>query len=145
MARKRTVTTEVIDSMKMLHDQGVKVAMIANVLGFSKWTVYQVRNANWDVDTYRQRSRAHFDSQRQSVKLDTMNKNGQIQTENVEGGHSIAHTQESLVLEGFDTLLENIGQLVTGINRLFVPLTNIESSLNVINRELTTNTETDTE
>jgi len=38
MARKRKVTPEVIESMKMLHDQGVTVSMIADVLKFSKWT-----------------------------------------------------------------------------------------------------------
>ena len=52
MARKRKVTSEVIESMKMLHDQGVKVAMIADVLSFSKWTVYQAKNADWNLDKY---------------------------------------------------------------------------------------------
>ena len=68
MARKRKVTPEVIESMKMLHDQGVKVAMIADVLSFSKWTVYQAKNADWNMDKYITTRNAHFDAQKKEVK-----------------------------------------------------------------------------
>jgi hypothetical protein len=68
MARKRKVTSEVIESMKMLHDQGVKVSMIADVLSFSKWTVYQAKNADWNLDTYVTKTRAHFEAQKKDVR-----------------------------------------------------------------------------
>ena len=68
MAPKRKVTYEVIESMKMLHNQGVRVAMIANVLGFSNWTVYQARNAGWNLNKYKQQTRAHFEAQKKDVK-----------------------------------------------------------------------------
>ena len=68
MARKKRVTSDVLSSMKMLHTQGVKVSMIAKVLGFSNWTVYQGLNADWDFDTYRTKQREHFDKQAKQVK-----------------------------------------------------------------------------
>jgi len=68
MARKKRVTSDVLSSMKMLHTQGVKVSMIAKVLGFSNWTVYQGLNAGWDFDTYRTKQREHFDKQAKQVK-----------------------------------------------------------------------------
>ena len=68
MAPKRKVTYEVIESMKMLHDQGVKVSMIADVLKFSKWTVYQAKNAEWNLSKYIKKTRAHFDFQKKEVK-----------------------------------------------------------------------------
>jgi|TARA_R110002167_G_scaffold67888_1_gene191764 hypothetical protein len=68
MARKRKVTSEVIESMKMLHDQGVKVAMIADVLSFSKWTVYQAKKADWNLDKYITTRNAHFDAQKKDVR-----------------------------------------------------------------------------
>ena len=76
MARKKRVTSDVLSSMKMLHTQGVKVSMIAKVLGFSNWTVYQGLNAGWDFDTYRTKQREHFDKQAKQVKsngVTTMN------------------------------------------------------------------------
>jgi len=69
---RRKITVEAIASMKMLYDQGVKVSMIAEVLGISNWTVYQVRNADWDFDSYKDRTRAHFDKQKKSVKRDAL-------------------------------------------------------------------------
>jgi len=69
---RRKITVEAIASMKMLYDQGVKVSMIAEVLGISNWTVYQVRNADWDFDSYKDRTRMHFDKQKKSVKRDAL-------------------------------------------------------------------------
>ena len=69
---RRKITVEAIASMKMLYDQGVKVSMIAEVLGISNWTVYQVRNADWDFDSYKDRTRTHFDKQKKSVKRDAL-------------------------------------------------------------------------
>jgi len=76
MARKKRVTSDVLSSMKMLHTQGVKVSMIAKVLGFSNWTVYQGLNAGWDFDTYRTKQREHFDKQAKQVKSNGVTMNG---------------------------------------------------------------------
>ena len=69
---RRKITVDAIASMKMLFEQGVKVSMIAEVLGISNWTVYQVRNADWDFDSYKDRTRMHFDKQKKSVKRDAL-------------------------------------------------------------------------
>ena len=69
---RRKITADAIASMKMLFEQGVKVSMIAEVLGISNWTVYQVRNADWDFDSYKDRTRMHFDKQKKSVKRDAL-------------------------------------------------------------------------
>tara|TARA_R100000963_G_C4630227_1_gene95504 strand:+ start:459 stop:872 length:414 start_codon:yes stop_codon:yes gene_type:complete len=78
MARKKRVTSDVLSSMKMLHTQGVKVSMIAKVLGFSNWTVYQGLNAGWDFDTYRTKQREHFDKQAKQVKSNGVTMNDDI-------------------------------------------------------------------
>ena len=69
---RRKITADAIASMKMLFEQGVKVSMIAEVLGISNWTVYQVRNSDWDFDSYKDRTRMHFDKQKKSVKRDAL-------------------------------------------------------------------------
>jgi len=78
MARKKRVTSDVLSSMKMLHTQGVKVSMIAKVLGFSNWTVYQGLNAGWDFDTYRTKQREHFDKQAKQVKSNGVTMNDDV-------------------------------------------------------------------
>jgi len=78
MARKKRVTSDVLSSMKMLHTQGVKVSMIAKVLGFSNWTVYQGLNADWDFDTYRTKQREHFDKQAKQVKSNGVTMNDDV-------------------------------------------------------------------
>ena len=78
MARKKRVTSDVLSSMKMLHTQGVKVSMIAKVLGFSNWTVYQGLNAGWDFDTYRTKQREHFDKQAKHVKSNGVTMNDDV-------------------------------------------------------------------
>jgi hypothetical protein len=78
MARKKRVTSDVLSSMKMLHTQRVKVSMIAKVLGFSNWTVYQGLNAGWDFDTYRTKQREHFDKQAKQVKSNGVTMNDDV-------------------------------------------------------------------
>ena len=68
--------------------------MIAKVLGFSNWTVYQGLNADWDFDTYRTRQRAHFDKQAKQVKSNgvTLDNSGTVTFSNGDGDTSTAGT-----------------------------------------------------
>ena len=116
MARKRKVTPEVIESMKMLHDQGVKVAMIADVLSFSKWTVYQAKNADWNMDKYITTRNAHFDAQKKEVKDTSVLLSSNIPL----NGESSALPTESLtaykltsIAGGIVEINRTLGQLVS--------------------------------
>ena len=116
MARKRKVTPEVIESMKMLHDQGVTVSMIADVLKFSKWTVYQAKNAEWNLSKYIKQTRAHFDAQKKEVKDTSVLLSSNIPL----NGESSALPTESLtaykltsIAGGIVEINRTLGQLVS--------------------------------
>ena len=139
MARKRKVTPAVIESMKMLHDQGVKVSMIADVLKFSKWTVYQAKNAEWNLSKYIKKTRAHFDFQKKEVK-DTsivLSANSRLNGEDstIES-NDLAHL-ENLTLNGFVDTVSKLSAIHSGIFEITKTLKRIESIFNHIDDELT--------
>jgi|TARA_Y100000034_G_scaffold91973_1_gene111050 hypothetical protein len=76
MSRNKPVTAKVLEGMKMLHEQGVKVSMIADVFGYTAWTVYKGRDANWDFSTYKKDAKTRLAGIRKSVKSKTASTNG---------------------------------------------------------------------
>ena len=128
MARKKRVTSDVLSSMKMLHTQGVKVSMIAKVLGFSNWTVYQGLNAGWDFDTYRTKQREHFDKQAKQVKSNGVTMNDDVSFTVAPVGVDMASTGVSelglvsdkltSIAGGLVEINRNLGQLVSIFQRI---------------------------
>jgi len=139
MSRKRKVTSEVIESMKMLHDQGVKVAMIADVLSFSKWTVYQAKNADWNLDKYVETRNAHFDAQKKSVKDTSISLSSST---SLNGESSVISTNglsnlSKLTLEGFSDTVRGLDRVCSGIHNINLTLKRLEKTFKHIDDELT--------
>ena len=137
MARKRKVTTEVIESMRMLHDQGVKVAMIADVLSFSKWTVYQAKNADWNLDTYVTKTRAHFEAQKKDVR-DTSILNGESSVIPPDNTAYFSNLTEN----GFTDTVNKLTSIAGGIVEINRTLAQLVSIFQHIDDELTGETTT---
>ena len=139
MARKRKVTSEVIESMKMLHDQGVKVAMIADVLSFSKWTVYQAKNADWNLDKYVEKRNAHFDAQKKDVKdtsillSSSTSLNGESSVIPTDGLSNLS----KLTLEGFVDTVRSLDRVCAEVHNINVTLRRLEKTFQHIDDELT--------
>ena len=138
MPRKRKVTSEVIESMKMLHDQGVKVAMIADVLSFSKWTVYQAKNADWNLDTYVTKTRAHFEAQKDvrdtSIVLSSSTSlNGESSVIPTDGLSNLS----KLTLEGFVDTVRSLDRVCAETHNINVTLRRLEKTFQHIDDELT--------
>jgi len=142
MARKRKVTPAVIESMKMLHDQGVKVSMIADVLKFSKWTVYQAKNAEWNLSKYIKKTRAHFDFQKKEVKDTSIvlsansRLNGEDSTTISNDIVALAYL-EHLTKSGFLDTIKTLNTINRGINEINRNLGRIELIFKHIDDELT--------
>ena len=139
MARKRKVTSEVIESMKMLHDQGVKVAMIADVLSFSKWTVYQAKNADWNLDTYVTKTRAHFEAQKKDVRDTSIVLSSSA---SLNGESSVIPTDgllnlSKLTLEGFVDTVRSLDRVCAEVHNINVTLRRLEKTFQHIDDELT--------
>ena len=139
MARKRKVTSEVIESMKMLHDQGVKVSMIADVLSFSKWTVYQAKNADWNLDKYVEKRNAHFDAQKKDVRdtsillSSSTSLNGESSVIPTDGLSNLS----KLTLEGFVDTVRSLDRVCAEIHNINVTLRRLEKTFQHIDDELT--------
>jgi hypothetical protein len=144
MARKRKVTSEVIESMKMLHDQGVKVAMIADVLSFSKWTVYQAKNADWNLDKYVEKRNAHFDAQKKDVRDTSILLSSST---SLNGESSVIPTDDSAYLSnltsnGFTDTINKLTSIAGGIVEINRTLGQLVSIFQHIDDELTGETTT---
>ena len=125
---RRKITADAIASMKMLFEQGVKVSMIAEVLGISNWTVYQVRNADWDFDSYKDRTRMHFDKQKKSVKRDALTTDpdtkeiatdewGAILESN--GNLTVGHnTENAMTIGPYTPVSERLQEVITQLTQL---------------------------
>tara|TARA_R110002020_G_scaffold83096_6_gene205831 strand:- start:3779 stop:4234 length:456 start_codon:yes stop_codon:yes gene_type:complete len=137
MARKRKVTTEVIESMRMLHDQGVKVAMIADVLSFSKWTVYQAKNADWNLDKYVAKRNAYFEAQKKDVR-DTSILNGESSVIPPDNTAYFSNLTEN----GFTDTVNKLTSIAGGIVEINRTLAQLVSIFQHIDDELTGETTT---
>ena len=137
MARKRKVTPEVIESMKMLHDQGVKVAMIADVLSFSKWTVYQAKNADWNLDKYVAKRNAYFEAQKKDVR-DTSILNGESSVIPPDNTAYFSNLTEN----GFTDTVNKLTSIAGGIVEINRTLAQLVSIFQHIDDELTGETTT---
>ena len=137
MARKRKVTTEVIESMRMLHDQGVKVSMIADVLSFSKWTVYQAKNADWNLDKYVAKRNAHFEAQKKDVR-DTSILNGESSVIPPDNTAYFSNLTEN----GFADTVNKLTSIAGGIVEINRTLAQLVSIFQHIDDELTGETTT---
>jgi len=142
MPRKRKVTSEVIESMKMLHDQGVKVAMIADVLSFSKWTVYQAKNSDWNLDTYVTKTRAHFEAQKKDVRdtsivlSSSTSLNGESSV--IPSGDSVYFSNLRFITEnGFADTVNKLTSIAGGIVEINRTLAQLVSIFQHIDDELT--------
>ena len=137
MPRKRKVTSEVIESMKMLHDQGVKVAMIADVLSFSKWTVYQAKNADWNLDKYVAKRNAYFEAQKKDVR-DTSILNGESSVIPPDNTAYFSNLTEN----GFTDTVNKLTSIAGGIVEINRTLAQLVSIFQHIDDELTGETTT---
>ena len=128
---RRKITADAIASMKMLFEQGVKVSMIAEVLGISNWTVYQVRNADWDFDSYKDRTRMHFDKQKKSVKRDALTTDPDTKETATDEWSALTNQNNGMTIDSTGTLsyvppleskLEEVVTQLTQLNTTFEKL-----------------------
>jgi hypothetical protein len=143
MARNRKVTQEILSSMRMLRDNGVKASMIAEALGFSKWVVYQGMNADWDFNKYKQRTAAIHKTQTLNNIVSAPNEEHhteEFMSEHLEKQNALIQKLIDVVLPlsnrllGVSEHLRMNGGMVKDTNRI---LSRIASAFEHIDKELT--------
>jgi len=143
MARNRKVTQEILSSMRMLRDNGVKASMIAEALGFSKWVVYQGMNSDWDFNKYKQRTAALNKTQTLNNIVSAPNEahhTEEFMSEHLEKQNALIQKLIDVVLPlsnrllGVSEHLRMNGGMVKDTNRI---LSRIASAFEHIDKELT--------
>ena len=111
--------------------------MIADVLSFSKWTVYQAKNADWNLDKYVAKRNAYFEAQKKDVR-DTSILNGESSVIPPDNTAYFSNLTEN----GFTDTVNKLTSIAGGIVEINRTLAQLVSIFQHIDDELTGETTT---